>query len=683
MIQFHIRAIIRSLLFCMVVPAHAADFVPQKTLAQEIDATKVQLKPNYLKTRPRLLYSPADKVDLTQKTSDQPVLWKSVLASSSRLKTTPDTIAQGKTYYRIEGVQSAALDAFVTGSASAKKRAIESMLAHVAEPIWGTDYRPNLDLVASWYLYHIAIAYDSLYNDLNDADRVKIRDGLIAHAKAIFEGFDPAQEEKIRYDQNHTYIPAVAMVTAALALQGETPDAEQWLKRGVAIMNRCRYALGTDGYYYEGVSYWGYALHWHVRYADLMSRATGQKLATLPALAQTWRYGLHLSLPGAPGNFDIGDSGRWEGNARPTMRVNNHAMLWGLAGMLDSPQSMMVGDFYQSRNPERDYPAAAFLWHASDVKPATLSEQTPYHHFVDHDVLTWRSGWDDDATCLWFRAGPPLGHAANHKLKQMTDWTINAGHVHPDIGAFLLYAKKTYLAVTTGYTAEKWTKDHNTLLVDGQGQGVDGSYWNERGIPYDQLNDTKIEQAYVSNNYAYANGSIGSAYTRQVAGVQLNRRLLITKRYLLLIDDLKSDAPRSLTWLCHANAPFKLVDGNQIATLPTARLAVIQLTAGDCDVQSEPTIVMAGTKPGPGTPTQRAHHLSITPKTKSTNARMVNLLVPLDLDQPAPKVDASDFKNNQVHLTLVWAEGKREAIQLDLNWSKTDQSSSPAVIEIK
>ncbi len=669
-------------LFVCTASARADDFVPGKTLVDDIKAIKVELTPDYLKTRPRLLYTPADKEALTKKTTDQPALWKAVLASSSRLRTTPETIADGKTYYRIEGVQSAALDAFITGNEVAKKRATESMLAHVAEPIWGTDYRPNLDLVASWYLYHISIAYDSLYNDLAEADRTKIRDGLIAHAKAIFDEFDPAKGAKLRYDQNHTYIPAVAMVTAALALQGETPDAEEWLKRGVAIMNRCRFALGNDGYYYEGVGYWTYALHWHVRYADLMSRATGQKLATLPALAQTWRYGLHLSLPGNPGNFDIGDSGRWEGDARPAMRINNHAMLWGLAGMLDSPQSMMVGDLYQTRNPERDYPAAAFLWHSS-VKPATLAEQAPYQHFADHDVLTWRSGWDEDATCLWFRAGPPVGHAASDKLTQMTDWTINAGHVHPDIGAFLLYAKKSYLAVTTGYTAEKWTKDHNTLLVDGLGQGVDGSYWNERGVPYDQLNATKIEQVYTSADYAYANGSIGSAYARQVAGVQLNRRLLITKRYLLLIDDLKSDEPRALTWLCHASAPFKLVDGNQIATLPAARLAVIQLTEGECDVKSEPTVVIAGTKPGVGTPTQRAHHLSITPKAKSASARMVNLLVPLDLDQPAPKVESSELKDDTANIVLVWADGKRESIKLDLNWKKTQQVTEPAVIELK
>ncbi|NIA21052.1 MAG: hypothetical protein GWP05_03555 [Anaerolineaceae bacterium] len=63
--------------------------------------------------------------------------------------------------------------------------------------------RPNVDLRASWYLYHIAIAYDILYDELSEGERKVIRDGLAAHAKAIYEDFDQ-KNKKIRFDQTST-----------------------------------------------------------------------------------------------------------------------------------------------------------------------------------------------------------------------------------------------------------------------------------------------------------------------------------------------------------------------------------------------------------------------------------------------------------------------------------------------
>ena len=48
---------------------------------------------------------------------------------------------------------------------------------------------------------------------------------------------------------------------------------------------------------YEGHGYWSYALHWHVRYTDLISRATGEKAFDLPVLRDSWKFALYLSLP--------------------------------------------------------------------------------------------------------------------------------------------------------------------------------------------------------------------------------------------------------------------------------------------------------------------------------------------------------------------------------------------------
>lgn len=647
--------------------------MPGPTLADDLKTFTVKPLPDYEQQRPRLLFSSADREALRKKSADFPDLWKAVLDSANRVRAVPDgkSIAVGKTYWRIEGVQSAALAYFVTGDKKYLAATIPWMLAYCREPVWGTVYRPNLDLQASWYLYHLSLAYDILHDDLSEPDRAAIRTGLAHHAQVIFDDYTPApNKEPLRYEQNHTYIPACALATAALALRGEVPEAADWLNRSAAIMRRARYALGDDGYYYEGFGYWTYALHWHVRYADLMARATGQPMFDLPVLAQGWKFGLYMGLPGTPGSFDVGDAGQWSGDKRPNIPVSNHAMMWDVADALKSGECKTAGDYYQARQPEKEYPAAAFLW-ATHVPPTPVEQIKPYNYFDDHDLLAWRSGWGDDATAYLFRCGPPEGHKAAAKLKQMTDWVMNAGHVHPDIGAFYIFAKGTFLATTTGYTAEKWTKDHNTLLIDGKGQGNDGQFWNDRGIPYDQFNSARIEQSYLSDGYAYATGVLGGAYAHQVKGIDLRRSVLMNKRWFLTIDDMTAPGDHTLTWLCHADAAFKPAGANFIASLSKASLAVLPLSDGDVEAKPEPTVVMAGMKPGPGTPTQRGYQLSFTTKQPAKSVRLVNLLVPLDPGSAAPGITDRRVDGSNVSFKLKWADEHTESVQLDLAWTST------------
>jgi hypothetical protein len=664
-----------------VVRAQA--YAPAATLADEVARTKVVLVDGYATARPRLLFGAGDRATLKKKAEREPALWAEVVASARRLGQPPaaDVIAAGKTYWRVEGVQSAALVAFVDGDAAARDAAVAWMLAHCREKVWGTAYRPNLDLVASWYLYHCAVGYDTLHAALNDADRAAIRDGLADHARAIYDDFDPAKPEKRSYDQNHTYITAVALAAAALALRGEVPDADAWLTRAAAVLNRCRFALGDDGYYYEGAGYWTYALPWHMRYAELMSRATGDNLASLPALANQWKFGLHMSLPGKPGLFDVGDGSRWEGDDRPAMKVNQHAMLWYLAGANRSPESRAAGDLYQARQAERDYPATAFLWSAPDVPPAKFDAVEPFNHFADHGVVAWRSGWDDGATAVYFRCGPPAGHAATAKLKQMADWQINAGHVHPDIGAFYLYAKGAYLAVPTGYTAEKWTRDHNTLLIDGKGQGVDGAYWNDRGLPYEDFDAARIDRVFLSREYAFASGAFGRAYARQVKGVDVRRSLAATQRWVLVIDDVNSTdgtTPHTPTWLLHTDGLFEASGAAHVATLSAARLAVIPLSKAATETKTEPTIVQAGTAPGPGKPTRRGYTLAVSAIAPAASTRLVHLLVPLDKAGDLPAVQDVHVDGDAVAFKVVWPGGKQESVRLDLGWR--DGGAGPLVV---
>jgi len=661
--------------------AEAEAYRPRPTLTEDMAGLTVPLVRDYAGEHPRLLLATQDRDALRKKATAQPQLWAEVLASSSRLgNAAPDSkeVRSGRHYWRIERVQSAALAWFVTGEKSHMDAALRWMRAYCAEDVWGDgDWRPNIDLQASWYIYHIGAAYDVFYDKMSDTDRKAIRDGLAAHTRAIYESWDPAKAGKIRYDQNHTYIPVTAMVAGALVLLDDVPEAAEWLKRGYAIMRRCRYVLGDDGYYYEGTGYWAYAMSWHVRYAEMISRATGRNAFDLPILRENWMMPLYLSLPASPVLFDLGDSGRWSG-ARPPQRTggpNNCSMYWAIAKANASAVSKSMGDILSARWPERDYPASAFLWFTDEFSHKSF-ELPLYHYFPDHGIVSWRSGWDKDDTVYLFRCGPPMGHKAAVKLTELRDWTMNCGHVHPDIGAFWMYSKGAYLATDTGYTAKKFTRDHNTLLVDGLGQAVDGTYHNERGVPYSNLDGAKIDRVHMEHAYGFVSGEFGSAYRRQVKGVSLRRTLLMTKEWLLVVDDMAADAPHKLTWLCHAYAPFEKKGAAQVARLDEEKvsLAVIPLGGGSpATVKGEKTTVLAGTGPGQGTPTHRGFHLDQTTTEPAAKARLISLLVPLADGQKLPAVSCTVDAAG----VLTLRTGAAVSVRVNLNWD--GKEGEPAV----
>ena len=664
---------------------------PGATLLDDLKGLKIHVAADYAKAHPRLLFPAQDRAAIQRRAKENPLLWDTVLASAKGIANvpTPEVIRTGSKYWRVTCVESAALAWFVTGDAKYRDGAVQWMTAHCQEPVWGTDFRPNLDLVASYYLYSISLAYDILYPDLTDAERNIIRQGLAQHARAICAEYAVVEaKEKIRYDQNHTYIPAVALTSAALALLDEVPDAREWLRRSSAVMRRCRYVLSEDGYYYEGFGYWMYALHWHVRYADLISRATGEKLYDLPALRDNWRFALHMSLPGAPGAFDVGDSNIWGGNIpRHNLTTPNIAMLAGIAAATGSRESQTAFDLYQSRKSDSASQTMDFLWCRQPVQPLPLEQIQPYQYFTDQDVVAWRSSWETNATCYYFRCGPPLGHAATAKTGQLKDWTMNCGHVHPDIGGFYLYAKGAFLAVTTGYTAEKWTRDHNTLLVDGKGQADDGAYHNERGFPYANLDQARIDSCYLTNTYGFASGEFGSAYSRQPTGLKLRRGALMTERWLLLVDDMAAPAEHTLTWLCHADAPFQVEGTGFAAHLTNATLAVIPLSPAGLVSKMEPTIVgggatLAETKPGSKITIQRGYHLNLSMAQPAKSVRFVTLLVPLQSNEKLPEIQATTIEQDHIRFGLKWPGGKTEKVDLNLRW-RSESGSGPATIKLE
>ena len=645
------------------------------TLAEQIERTDVGLKPGYVSARPRLLYSATDLDALRAKAERLPAMWAEVLrkARAALPDNAPpaEDIEAGRRYWHVERIQSAALAAWLLDDAAFARGASAWMRAHGRVPVWGNEYRPNRDLPASWNLYHIAIAYDTLHERLSAEERAEIRDSLARHARALDEGLNE-NEGAVRYDQNHTYIPAVALTAAALALLGEVPEAEDWLRRATAVMVRSRYALGEDGWYYEGTGYWIYALHWHVRWAELMERATAKAWMDLPVLRENWRYALHLSLPGPPNFFDIGDTSEWRDARRPALAGPNTSMLRAVARSLRSPEAQYAGNEMYRRFPEADYPAAAFLWYDDTLAPAAPAAIAPRHVFEDHGVVAWRSGWGADDSVFLFRCGPPQGRAAAAKLRVMRDWTMNSGHVHPDIGAFWMYAGGRYLAVDTGYLAEKWTAVHNTLLVGGRGQGMDGSYWNDRGMDYERFDRARLRTTRLQPEYGFARGEFSSVYPPELGLRALRRAVVMRRDVLLVLDEMEAASPQTLTWLCHSDTPFEPADGGGfLARGAGAALAVLPLGPAPAAGGGRRTVIVSGKSPGRGVPLETVHHLRLeTPAL--AEARLATLLAAIGPEEAPPRARLIAWNGDRVAVEIVRAGRAPERVEVEMESGKVN-----------
>jgi len=662
-----------TVFFIACLPLKAGEYKPKKTLKDDI--SEVTLIKGYKDKHPRLLFNSADISAFKERAENQKILWDNVLTQAGSLNKslpTSEEVKLGGKYWRIEYVLSGSMAYFVTKDKKFRDGAVKWMVAHCEVDTWGTKFNSNHDLEASWYLYYISLAYDILYNDLSAGERETIEKGLILHAEAIYDYMKTEPKDGYRYDQNHTYIPTIALITAALALDNKVKAASDWLNLGNAVVKRSRYVLGPDGFYYEGYGYWKYAMHWHVRYADMLTRATGEDMFNLPLFKNNYLFALHLSLPASPFSFDISDNGSGANNRPPSSPFAWCAMLYRFAGVFNDGKMKAVADKIAGMSSDANDPGMYFLWYADKVKAAPMEEMPPYHYFSDQDFVGWRSSWEDDATIYLFRSGPPEGHAANSKLKEFKDWIMNAGHVHPDIGSFWIYAKGAYLAVDTGYTANKWTKDHNTILVDGKGQGDDGTYHNERLMPYKKFNEVSIKKQFLSKDYGYASGDISGAYMKGDLGkLSLLRHLVMTKNYLLVFDILSGEKQHEYTWINHSDKEYKKESGYYVTENGKARLLTFTLLPADFKAETGVATVMGGTAPGAGKKEDRGFELTLQTE-KAGSTVFLNVLVPLAKEEKNPLSVKGSADKKSVTVEFVWYTGLKEKVTLDLDWAQSE-----------
>jgi acetyl esterase/lipase len=590
------------------------------------------LKPELRGIHPRVFLTPRDIEALRRRArTTHAAMWREAMAYLRILDGPPPPPpaqarrAQNQVAYAIAG---AALAYRIDGKPEYLAGARKYMDAAVSYDVWGYTFsKPNVDLAAGHLLYGLSFGYDLLYHDLSEADRARYRAALVRHGELLTAAFWPKPGRTYAYSQNHTFIPIAGLAVAAYALYDEAPEARRWAALARAIYDRVLATYSQDGYYYEGFEYWVFATPWIIHYLDALRHATGEDLFDHPGLRNMKYYAAHILAPGGQDIFDFGDvfegpltrehKGEEYARSHPRGRLHsNYNILYRLASQFRDPETQGVAHWMRELGHVNMEEYWSLLWFDPSVEAAPIARLAPWHRFEDHDVVFWRNNWTGNANAIAFKCGPPEGHHTAELLEKLPDWRLSSGHSHPDNNSFIWFAGETCLTGDSGYAGVPKTADHNTLLVDGHGQGSERGQHNAwAGFPYDRLNTVRIESFQPSATGFEARGEASGAYAASLGLNKFERHIVYKGAAVVVTDTVSSDAPHEYTTMYHADASVER-HGNDFELIGEGRQTLLAVESPHgARTEIEKNLVIGPGRPGSvdqGPTEQRGERVAIS-----------------------------------------------------------------------
>jgi len=490
---------------------------------------------------PRLILTPARAAVLRSEIGTvRKELWPPALGSAERLATMPIPEmhnANNRLRFIGDTMPVLGLAYRMTGDRRYAEAADRWLRALVAVPAWNG----SANLGRSAWVVGSALLYDWLYDELPSKTRLQVRTRLAAEGEILLQ-----RAAYWRLLSNHCLIETSALGFIGLALSGEDQRADAFLAKA-----RERTALiiehaPLDGSWGEGVQYWQYGLGYLLRYLEA-SRTAGDRdyYSSYEWLKKTGFFAIHFSLPGRPDlSVNFSDSGGQD---------------YVGSFLFYLPASVYRNGFYQDfGNRARSSVAYKFSWmdflaYDPTIAPVDIRTLPAFKHFNDNDIVIMRSSWKPDATLVGFRAGPAPGHRNQADPRRLDRHGFGPGHGHPDINSFCLFAFGKWLALDPGYVHQKWTRDHNTVLVNGRGQAGEGSEWLDYMAFESRQPAPSVLRAETNPEFDYVIGDAGGIYVDEAGVEHFRRHLLFLKPHtVVILDDVKSRQPARVDWLLHA-----------------------------------------------------------------------------------------------------------------------------------
>lgn len=482
----------------------------------------------------------------------------------------------------------------LTGQKAYLSQARRWIFAGVDYPHWGKAVKVDVDLSAAWLLFGYGLSYDWLKGDLEPADRQALLKKLILQGGRMYQyalktgakihtsqrdshiqAADSGERDVLTghswatsYWQNHNWIDFTGLAMAGYAIVGEYPPAQEWIDLARENFQKVFPLLPDDGSDYEGVVYWRYGVVWLFHYAELLREKEGTDwFADSKFLKNTFFYRLYELAPDREQNFNHGDCHDRRSGHIPCLYYKAAAEYQnGYAQALADEvlENCLFREGYESGVKPGILPEAflEYLWYNPAIEPKPLENLPLTVYFPDLGLVCSRTSWERDAVAFSYKCAPGGGHKQwklSHAMEQEAGIKIRStGHHHPDANSFMLIRGSDFLAVDEGYSSRKAARNHNLILIDGQGFDREGGYDAYDG--WEESQTAQVETFIPYENGFYLCGESAGMYSPALGVSSVKRHILTSgEGWFLILDAVSSEREHTYTWLLHSDqAPKKM-----------------------------------------------------------------------------------------------------------------------------
>ncbi len=425
----------------------------------------------------------------------------------------------------------------------------------------GTTSRAYTDEWAFRVALALAWGYDWLHDTLSKDERATVRKALLERTRQVADHcFKHASISLFPFDSHAVRAVSAVLIPACLALYGEEEEADAWLHASVEFLWTVYSPWGdSDGGWAEGPHYWMTGMAYLIDAANLLRSAAGIDLYERPFFQKTGDFPLYTKAPDTR-RATFGDDSTM--GDLPCLKIGYNLRQY--AGVTGNPAYKWYFNEILRNDPGTE--KAFYNWGWWDL---TFDDLVFAHDFGDvvgappspKDRLRWFKGIG------WAAIQTDMGDPDKHIqfVMKSSPWG-SISHSHGDQNAFCLSAFGEDLAIQSGHyvafnssmhqTWRRQTISKNAILLNGKGQ------YAGRDKAQAMQAAGQIIEATDKGDHVYIRGDATAAYqslTPEVTSV-LRDVYFVQSSYFVIVDQVDADAPATLDWLFHANAPMDLGD---------------------------------------------------------------------------------------------------------------------------
>jgi hypothetical protein len=498
---------------------------------------------------PYLFFTKADVPALLAKTSDPHAkeMWESIEQTADELagQDLAEAAAERDRWRRARSIPLLSFAYALTGNGAYAQRALPEIESLLEDDSW---HLVNADAhVTGQAIGNLALAYDWMYDALDDDLRGRMRDAIIRY------GIEPMLETTARdewwtfwYRCNWGAVAYGRAGVAALALLPDEPRAAEWVRLFRRKIWHYTQSIGDDGGWGESASYGNFAWGNALPFMDSLRRLTAGRvdLFDSPKVEHLSDWFINMLEP---------DREKFVPFSNCTMGVRSvGTILYRLGAEYRDGHAHFAAREMTARRRGAD--VFGFLWYDPTLEPQPLADLPRAKLFSSIDWAMLRSDWEDLEGVLFALKGG------------QKDWD----HHHHDTNHFVLYAHGRPLIVDLHYPYNVWgcnTEAHNTIMVNGKEQRGKLKIEGSRGKPdHRGIVDGLVEAPW----YARVVGDASLAYDQDDVNSYVREVLYLRQAdeadppdYFVMFDDVDAAAPARMDWLLHTYGDLS-VEKNRI-----------------------------------------------------------------------------------------------------------------------